>query len=243
MQQPTRVLFLCTANSARSLMAEAILRQLGGDEVIVASAGTAPTQAEPDALQALQRLGVATTALQSKDWQSLAVSEFDYVITLCDRARHECQLQVQDAHFIAWDFPDPVGQGEAAFLRTAQELSERIRMFLMIVRKRAEQSNSTATIFNQPQDLFKILADPLRLQMVLLIAQQQELCVCDLVTATSMSQPKVSRHLAQLREYGLLTDRRDARWVYYRLNPALPDWMRNVVQATLGYNPQLAATA
>ena len=53
-----------------------------------------------------------------------------------------------------------------------------------------------------------------------------------------MSQPKVSRHLAQLREYGLLLDRKEERWVYYRLNPAMPDWMRHVIQISATHNPQ-----
>lgn len=231
-----KVLFLCTANSARSIMAEAIMRQFAGDEITVFSAGTEPTRVEPEALEALRSMKVDTQGLHSKALDDLSETTFDYVISLCDRARHECLAEFQGMNFIAWDFTDPVAHTSPdAFKRTAQELSERIRMFLLILRKRLQQPH----LFNTPQDFFKIMADPLRLAMILMLDKHQELCVCDFVEATEMSQPKVSRHLAQLREYGLLIDRKDQRWVYYQLNPAMPDWMRHVIATTAAHNPQL----
>lgn len=231
-----RILFLCTANSARSIMAEAILRQLGKDDVEVMSAGTEPTKPHPGALAALQSLGIEPHGLQSTAVAELGDESFDYVISLCDRARSECQTTFLEQNFIAWDFPDPVTSNDAAaFKKTAHELSERIRMFLLVLRRQQQRPH----MYDQPQDFFKIMADPLRLQMILLIAQNTELCVCELVEATGMSQPKVSRHLAQLREFGLLADRKDARWVYYRLSPGLPDWMRRVIATTADYtSPQ-----
>lgn len=75
-----------------------------------------------------------------------------------------------------------------------------------------------------PVTFFKALADETRLKSLLLILQEQELCVCELVTALADSQPKISRHLAQLRRAGILLDRKQGLWVYYRLNPELPDW-------------------
>ncbi|MDV6315683.1 metalloregulator ArsR/SmtB family transcription factor [Idiomarina sp. HP20-50] len=234
----TKVLFLCTANSARSLMAEAILRQFGNDELDVYSAGTEPTEPKPEAIEALNTLGVSTDGLRSKAVSDLSISEFDYVISLCDRARSECQLQYKNNHFIAWDFPDPSGSNKPnALKKTAHELSERIKMFLLILRK--NKDSQMPHLFNAPEGFFKIMADPLRLTMISLLAKHKELCVCEFVDATGMSQPKVSRHLAQLREYGLLTDRKDQRWVYYQLNSALPDWMRKVIITTAEYNPQL----
>jgi ArsR family transcriptional regulator len=243
-----KVLFLCSANSARSLMAEAILRQFAGDSVQAFSAGTAPTAPEQNALLALQSMGVSTDSLRSKTIAELGQHNFDYVISLCDRARSECQIDFQEHNFIAWDFPDPVAmRSNEAFKKTAQELSERIRMFLLIIRKRAQQ----ASIFNAPQEFFKVLSDPLRLQIIMLLARRgevcvndndefcrNELCVNEVVEATQMSQPKVSRHLAQLREYGVVVDRKDVRFVYYRINPALPDWMRKVIETTAEHNPQ-----
>ncbi|MDT7526687.1 metalloregulator ArsR/SmtB family transcription factor [Pseudidiomarina sp. GXY010] len=232
-----KVLFLCTANSARSLLAEAIMRQFADPEDVIASAGTAPAQINPAVISTLSAMNIDTSGLRAKHLDELADSRFDYVISLCDRARHECQSDYSGSQFIAWDFPDPASNNDSqAFQRTAQELSERIRMFLLIQRKRAGQAH----LFNRPEELFKVLADPLRLTMICILASGTERCVCDLVELTGMSQPKVSRHLAQLRDYGLLLDRKDQRWVYYRLNPALPDWMKKVIAATADYNPQLA---
>lgn len=72
-----------------------------------------------------------------------------------------------------------------------------------------------------PTVVFKCLADDTRVRLMLLIAREQELCVCELVCALQQSQPKISRHLAQLRTCGLLADRRQGQWVYYRLHPEL----------------------
>ena len=87
-----------------------------------------------------------------------------------------------------------------------------------------------------PTDVFKSLADETRVRATLLIADQGELCVCELMCALDDSQPKISRHLAQLRSNGLLLDRRQGQWVYYRLNPDLPDWVREVLQVTCKAN-------
>lgn len=84
-----------------------------------------------------------------------------------------------------------------------------------------------------PPEVFKSLADETRARATLLIAAQGELCVCELVCALDDSQPKISRHLAQLRSSGLLLDRRQGQWVYYRLNPDLPAWVHDVLQITL----------
>ncbi|MFO6425860.1 metalloregulator ArsR/SmtB family transcription factor [Escherichia coli] len=78
--------------------------------------------------------------------------------------------------------------------------------------------------FLLPIQLFKILADETRLGIVLLLSELGELCVCDLCTALDQSQPKISRHLALLRESGLLLDRKQGKWVHYRLSPHIPAW-------------------
>lgn len=82
------------------------------------------------------------------------------------------------------------------------------------------------------ETLFKALADETRLRTVLLLAARGELCVCELTQALAVSQPKMSRHLAALREAGLVSDRREGLWVFYRLAPALPDWARELLQHT-----------
>lgn len=87
-----------------------------------------------------------------------------------------------------------------------------------------------------PLSFYKCLADDTRLQSLLLIQAEAELCVCELTTALELSQPKVSRHLAQLREAELLLDRRQGQWVFYRINPQLPAWVATVIEQTLTAN-------
>ncbi|UTW46127.1 metalloregulator ArsR/SmtB family transcription factor [bacterium SCSIO 12696] len=93
-----------------------------------------------------------------------------------------------------------------------------------------------------PIDLFKCLADQTRLRALLLIHQNDELCVCELTAAMSESQPKISRHLALLRTSGLLVDRRQGQWVFYRLSPSLPQWAVEVLDTTLSSNKTIIET-
>ncbi|MGR0279435.1 metalloregulator ArsR/SmtB family transcription factor [Marinomonas dokdonensis] len=83
-----------------------------------------------------------------------------------------------------------------------------------------------------PIKFYKCLADETRLRSIILIQREQELCVCELMAALDETQPKVSRHLALLRRDGLLTDRRQGQWVYYKINPQLPQWAVNVITET-----------
>ncbi|MBB3229451.1 metalloregulator ArsR/SmtB family transcription factor [Halomonas stenophila] len=82
-----------------------------------------------------------------------------------------------------------------------------------------------------PLRLFKCLADETRLMLMLLIQREGELCVCEMTHALEESQPKVSRHLAQLRRCGLLEDRREGQWVYYAIAPELPGWAARILVA------------
>lgn len=84
-----------------------------------------------------------------------------------------------------------------------------------------------------PAVIFKCLADETRIRLILMIAHGEELCVCELKAALGESQPKISRHLASLRNLGLLEGRRQGQWVYYRLNPSLPGWVSEVLDTTL----------
>lgn len=88
-------------------------------------------------------------------------------------------------------------------------------------------------------DFFKLLADATRLFSLLLIAQEGELCVCELTAALGETQPKTSRHLAMLRSAGVLLDRRQGQWVFYRINPTLPLWAVQTLQHTLQQNSEL----
>ena len=80
--------------------------------------------------------------------------------------------------------------------------------------------------------LFRILADNTRLRSLMLLTEHTELCVCELTHALGLSQPKISRHLAQLRDIGLVQDRREGLWIYYRLHPELPEWIDTILKQT-----------
>jgi len=95
-----------------------------------------------------------------------------------------------------------------------------------------------------PLALFKNLSEETRLTLVLLLRQAGELCVCELVSALEESQPKISRHLAMLRESGLLIDRREGKWIYYRLSPHIPAWAAAIIeQAYLSRQQQVTELA
>lgn len=94
----------------------------------------------------------------------------------------------------------------------------------------------------EPVKFFKCLSDETRLMCLLLVMQEQELCVCELTEALQQIQPKVSRHLAQLRQCELLVDERRGQWVFYRLNPQLPAWAEGVLLQTLEGNAAMLKT-
>lgn len=88
-----------------------------------------------------------------------------------------------------------------------------------------------------PTEFYKNLADDIRLKSILLIAKEGELCVCELMAALNeQSQPKISRHLAVLKNSGLLLTRKQKQWVFYAINPELPTWAEQVITLTLKDN-------
>ncbi|MEJ2618949.1 MAG: metalloregulator ArsR/SmtB family transcription factor [Candidatus Thiodiazotropha sp.] len=84
-----------------------------------------------------------------------------------------------------------------------------------------------------PIELFSSLSHETRLRCVSLLLQHKELCVCELTHAIGAAQPHISRHLAQLREAGVILDRREGLWIHYRINPDLPTWVLLVLAETL----------
>ncbi|PHI30676.1 metalloregulator ArsR/SmtB family transcription factor [Budvicia aquatica] len=81
-----------------------------------------------------------------------------------------------------------------------------------------------------PLQLFKCLSDETRLTIVLLLKQATELCVCELCETLDLPQPKISRHLAMLRENGILLDRRAGKWIHYRLSHNMPMWAGAIIE-------------
>jgi ArsR family transcriptional regulator len=83
-----------------------------------------------------------------------------------------------------------------------------------------------------PTQLYSALAHDTRLRCLLLLLRHGELCVCELTHALGAAQPHISRHLAALREAGLVADRREGLWIHYSLHPKLPEWVLDVLRAT-----------
>ena len=104
---PVRILVVCTGNSARSILAEALFRHLGGDRVDVHSAGTEPKGVNPLTLRVLEEAGVSTEGLRSKSVNDFLGQRFDYVITVCDDARDACPVFPGVAESMHWGYPDP----------------------------------------------------------------------------------------------------------------------------------------
>jgi protein-tyrosine-phosphatase/DNA-binding transcriptional ArsR family regulator len=134
-QPPVRVLFLCTGNSSRSQMAEAILEQLGGVRVEVASAGSDPKPLHPNAVRVMRECGIDISGRRSKHLSEFAGQRFDHVISLCDRVREVCP-DFPGPHVVAhWSIADPAADedGYPAFARTADELNTRIQFLLSAI--------------------------------------------------------------------------------------------------------------
>ncbi|GAB3470507.1 arsenate reductase ArsC [Azotobacter salinestris] len=136
MGHKSRVLFVCIANSARSQMAEALLRHIAPERFEAHSAGTAPGRIDPRALAALEELGIPTEGLFSKSLEEVAGEPFDHVITLCDKSALECHALPGAGEYLAWDFEDPAASGRAgAYRHTLHEIHERLRMFVLVKSK------------------------------------------------------------------------------------------------------------
>lgn len=146
MHYPVRVLFLCTGNSARSQMAEALLRALGKEHFDVHSAGTNPQGLNPLAVKTMRELGIDISQQRSKDLGEFSGGEFDYIITVCDRARDNCPTFPGDVERIHWSFEDPAlaeGSEEQrlkVFRRVCGEIRNRISIWSpAIVKKLRDQ--------------------------------------------------------------------------------------------------------
>jgi arsenate reductase len=142
MTNPIRVLFLCTGNSARSQMAEALLRTLGGDDFEVYSAGTDPHGLNPLAVEAMRESGIDIARQESKSLERFLGRRFDYIITVCDRARDNCPTFPGDNQHIHWSYDDPAAatgthaERLAVFRRVRNEIGERLRLWIAVQRKR-----------------------------------------------------------------------------------------------------------
>jgi arsenate reductase len=134
-QKKSRVLILCTGNSARSQMGEGLLRHLAGNRFEVLSAGTFGTFVRPQAIEVMSEIGIDISRHRSKSLDEFLDTPFDYVITVCDHANQRCPVFSGPATRLHWSVDDPViNAGEAeqleAFRRAREDLHGRVRQFL-----------------------------------------------------------------------------------------------------------------
>ena len=146
MSEPIRVLFVCTGNSARSIMAEALLRRHGGDRFEVHSAGTDPRGVNPLTLRVLADAGIDASWARSKSVNEFLGQRFDYVITVCDQARQVCPVFPGVHESLHWGYEDPAeatGTEEErlrVFKRVFIAMGERVQQFAVIAKRAAESA-------------------------------------------------------------------------------------------------------
>ena len=148
--RPIRVLFVCTGNSARSVMAEALVRRKGGAAFEVHSAGTHPKGINPLTLRILAEAGIDASWARSKSVTEYLGQQFDYVVTVCDEARQVCPVFPGVHESLHWGYEDPAeatGTEEerlAVFRRVFVQLGERINQFVpLALRERRERVEAT----------------------------------------------------------------------------------------------------
>jgi len=139
--QPIRVLFVCTGNSARSIMSESLLRHHGGSDFEVYSAGTTPKGINPLTVRVLGEIGIDAGSARSKSVDEFLGQTFDYVITVCDQARQACPVFPGSHKSLHWGYEDPAaaeGSDEErlkVFRSVCTQISSRIAQFVVIARR------------------------------------------------------------------------------------------------------------
>jgi arsenate reductase (thioredoxin) len=154
MSYPYKVLFLCTGNSARSILGEYLLRQIGGYQFVTFSAGSFPTgKVNPFAVEVLKETyKIDASGARSKSWEEFEGTAFDFVITVCDNAREACPIWPGQPVVAHWGLADPAatkGGDEdirRAFQRTASELCRRIELFTALPLDRMDQASLVQSI-------------------------------------------------------------------------------------------------
>jgi len=136
MPRKSKVLILCTGNSARSQMAEGLFRQAGGDRYEVFSAGTKPSLVRPEAVAVMREIGIDISRHRSKSVDEFAGQKMDLVITVCDNAKESCPVFPGTTQRLHWPFEDPAAlagseeQRLAAFRSIREQIRARIQRFL-----------------------------------------------------------------------------------------------------------------
>jgi arsenate reductase len=150
--RPIRVLFVCTGNSCRSIMAEALLRQHGGADFEVHSAGTHPKGLNPRTMALLADAGLDASWARSKSVDEFAGQPFDYVITVCDQARQVCPVFPGAGQSLHWGYEDPAeasgtdNEIMAVYRTVFTQIGERIHQFVPLALRHRSESGATTTL-------------------------------------------------------------------------------------------------
>lgn len=204
-----RVAFICTHNACRSQIAEAVARMRASDVIEPYSAGTDPLAApNPDALRLLAKRGIDVSMLRSKALDEIPRS--DIVVTMgCGVSCPALPCQ----HREDWGLDDPTGKEDAAYdayidaiARNVDDLADRIRAADGWDHDRPDVS------------ALRALADETRLTVVRALAHEEELCACKLLDRLHVRQSTLSHHMKVLVDAGLVHQRRDGRWMHYRID-------------------------
>jgi arsenate reductase len=150
--RPIQVLFVCTGNSCRSLMAAALLRHHGGADFEVHSAGTHPKGLNPRTMALLSDVGIDASWARSKSVDEFLGQAFDYVITVCDQARQVCPVFPGAGQSLHWGYEDPAeatGTDDeimAVYRRVFTQIGERIHQFVPLALRHRSESDATTTL-------------------------------------------------------------------------------------------------
>jgi arsenate reductase len=148
--RPLRVLFVCTGNSARSIMAESLLRKHGGDAFEVYSAGTEPRGINPLTVRVLEEAGLPTRDLRSKSVEEFLGQHFNFVITVCDQAKQMCPVFPGSQESMHWGYEDPAeatgtdDERMAVFRSVFTQLGLRINEFIVVANRFAIRPGAVA---------------------------------------------------------------------------------------------------
>ena len=150
--RPIRVLFVCTGNSCRSIMAEALLRQHGGADFEVHSAGTHPKGLNPRTMALLADAGLDASWARSKSVDEFLGQSFDYVITVCDQARQVCPVFPGAGQSLHWGYEDPAeatgtdDEVMGVYRKVFTQIGERIHQFVPLALRHRSESDATTTL-------------------------------------------------------------------------------------------------
>ena len=148
--RPIRVLFVCTGNSCRSVMAEALLRRHGGADFEVHSAGTEPKGLNARTMRLLEEVGIDGSFARSKSVVEFRGQSFDYVITVCDAARQVCPVFPGGGETLHWSYPDPAeatgtdDEVMAVYRHTFLAIGERIALFVPLALRHRDEAPASS---------------------------------------------------------------------------------------------------